>query len=121
MNKAKWYTSMILLVLMAMTLSACGGDAQASGSNTESNVSSVSQPGDYLAGGQYSGDDAYDPAAEIPAEVYQSGGFSGDDAYDPAADLNLAPVGVSVEEVERARGGFSGDDAYDPAAGGLGR
>jgi hypothetical protein len=98
--------------------------------------------------GNYSGDDAYDPAAgglpaisgaAAPQRINRRGAttLSGDDAYDPAAgglpaiswagftqdtdfDLPCAPT-ASELEARRSRsvdGGFSGDDAYDPAAGG---
>ncbi len=67
-------------------------------------------------GGNYSGDDAYDPAAGalIASNARFVTNFSGDDdAYDLAAGGQ--PAETPVRYVNR----FSGDDAYDPAAGGL--
>ena len=66
-------------------------------------------------GGNYSGDDAYDPAAGalIASNARFVMNFSGDDAYD------LAAGGEPAKTPMRYVNCFSGDDAYDPAAGGL--
>jgi len=66
-------------------------------------------------GGNYSGDDAYDPAAGALIASYARfvTNFSGDDAYDLASGGQ--PEDTPVLFVNR----FSGDDAYDPAAGGF--
>lgn len=65
-------------------------------------------------GGNYSGDDAYDPAAGglgAPSSGFVMN-FSGDDVYDLAAGGH--PPETPVLYTNR----FSGDDVYDPAAGG---
>lgn len=62
-------------------------------------------------GGNFSGDDAYDPAAgAINVQFVQN--FSGDDAYDSAAG------GLIYEPTVRYVSNFSGDDAYDLVANG---
>ena len=61
-------------------------------------------------GGNYSGDDRYDPAAyglSAPTAEFVMN-FSGDDVYD------LAAAGQPAETSTRHANRFSGDDAYDP-------
>ena len=63
-------------------------------------------------GGNYSGDDAYDPAAGglyFEPSVHYVQNFSGDDDYDPAAGGQ--PTTAPARYVNR----FSGDDSYERA------
>ena len=115
---------LILATILTLLLSSCGADMrEAMKEDTGESVEApaVVQISGYYKGGEFSGDDVYDPAAGVTFKgALESGGFSGDDSYDPAADLRLAPV--KRQEGTRAKGGsFSGDDAYDPAAGGTGQ
>jgi hypothetical protein len=67
------------------------------------------------AGGSYSGDDAYDPAAGgTPGEAVKVLSANGPSPL-PCA---LAEDEIASRNASRIPGGFSGDDAYDPAAGG---
>ena len=121
------YYFLFLIVILATILSACSIEkpfnvSQAYGKEPESSAISV-PPVAFFPGGQFSGDDAFDPAAIETTKVSlpnAGSSFSGDDAYDPAAALEL-PIQTSDHRTAPAIRSFSGDDSYDPASGGLGK
>ncbi|HSQ26526.1 MAG TPA: hypothetical protein VLM80_05325 [Anaerolineales bacterium] len=121
------YYFLFLIVILATNLSACSMEkpftvSQAYGKDVESSAISV-PPVAFFPGGQFSGDDAFGPAAidTTKVSIPNAGlSFSGDDAYDPAAALEL-PIQTGDHRNAPAIRSFSGDDSYDPASGGLGK
>ena len=105
--------ALFLFISLALILTACYSNSQAAADKPEKQREAA-----YAQGGQFSGDDLYDPASNIIALLIHKGAgssYSGDDVYDPAANFPMIPIyrdeGMS----------YSGDDPYDPAAGGLTR
>lgn len=121
------YYSQCMIAILAMILSACSVErpfivSEAYGKEPESSAISV-PPVAFFPGGQFSGDDAFDPAAIETTKVSLPNArlsFCGDDAYDPAAALEL-PIQMGDHRTAPAIRSFSGDDLYDPASGGLGK
>lgn len=98
--------SLILIVLLALIVSACASDALAK-------VELESLKGD--AGSHSTAH--WEAIVRYYLENPQTN-FSGDDLYDPATGAVLRSF--HKDSAGKFNGGYSGDDAYDPAAVGLG-
>jgi hypothetical protein len=91
MKNRKVSQNVVLVILLALSLflTSCVTDTLAAEKVNGTNTSTVYEPVVVLFnGGEFSGDDFYDPAVSLspPALVFSGkNNFSGDDAYDPAS------------------------------------